>query len=375
MLLKIRKLGLGAGLALGGILMLAGYLMMSLTSSGGGGGIMIVLGLLLILPGAFITVSTLAAWLLSKIYGSLSDGNKRRVKYSFLILFLGSIAWFGISTFLFSRPAAISARQEVWAEQARLDQLAASGKIEAAQRFLIGAWRNETQPENIDVFNDQGVSYSITNGKINHLGQWSLDIYPHAAPAAVELTRNFDTGYVVHRILTVDDSQLVIELLTDADDSPGVRSAAIHTYGRVIDTEALPKFDPAAVTGKKQPEPAAYDPFAAIATIPVSRQSEIAETKIIEGVTHRLFASPIAVTTGGGIVRSGPGLTHSKASSLYKGDPVALVAVTDVNMDGYLWFQIRYRDGQQGYALGALLCARETWLEGLHKQCPVFFYQ
>ena len=54
---------------------------------------------------------------------------------------------------------------------------------------------------------------------------------------------------------------------------------------------------------------------------------------------------------------------------MYKGDPVVLIAVTEIETKGFLWFQIRYRDGQDGYALGGLLCPREVSIDGLKQRC------
>ena len=94
-----------------------------------------------------------------------------------------------------------------------------------------------------------------------------------------------------------------------------------------------------------------------------------AQTRIINGVAHRFFEQPVAVSTYGGVVRSGPGMEYSKVASMYKGDPVALVAVTDAEMDRFKWFQIRYRDGQNGYAMGGLLCPKEAAIEGIREHC------
>jgi hypothetical protein len=371
--LKYKDLGLGAGLALGGSLVLGGFVLMSHASTDGGGGIMIVLGFLLVVPGAFIVVSAIVVWLFSTLYGSLSKTTKRKVKWGIATLILGSMAWFSISAYLYSRPSAITARQQAWTEQATLDRLAGNRKIEATRGLLVGAWRNEGSPENIDVFDDQGVAYSITDGEVGRHGQWSLRLQPYTPSSDLELIRNTNVGNLVHKLLQVDDSQLVVELLSDDNIASIAPGTAIQTYGRLANTEALPKFDPETAPPKTQPRSTVSNPFDAIALIPITAEAEFAENKTIDGVPHQVFENPIAVTTGGGIVRSGPGLTHSKVTSMYKGDQVALLAVTEVNTNGYLWFQIRYRDGQEGYASGALLCARESWIQGLHKQCPTYF--
>jgi hypothetical protein len=94
-----------------------------------------------------------------------------------------------------------------------------------------------------------------------------------------------------------------------------------------------------------------------------------AETRFVDGVTHWNFEEPVPVTTYGGIVRSGPGHEYNKVTSMYKGDPVVLIAVTEIETKGFLWFQIRYRDGQDGYALGGLLCPREVSIDGLKQRC------
>jgi len=94
-----------------------------------------------------------------------------------------------------------------------------------------------------------------------------------------------------------------------------------------------------------------------------------AETRIVYGVTHRFFEQPVPATTNGGVVRSGPGQDHSKVASMYMGDPVALIAVTDIETDGFSWFQIHYRDGLKGYALGGLLCPKTSSIDRLQLRC------
>jgi hypothetical protein len=66
---------------------------------------------------------------------------------------------------------------------------------------------------------------------------------------------------------------------------------------------------------------------------------------------------PMPAGSWGGIVRKGPGQGYPKAGSLQEGDPVTLVAKTDVFENGFPWFKITYSGGGSGYQWGGILCA------------------
>jgi hypothetical protein len=78
---------------------------------------------------------------------------------------------------------------------------------------------------------------------------------------------------------------------------------------------------------------------------------------------------PINAGSWGGKVRAGPGMEYEHVASLKEGDPVVLIGVSDVVMNGYPWFQIKYRDELEGYKWGGILCATNEWVDGLHRQC------
>jgi Bacterial SH3 domain len=79
---------------------------------------------------------------------------------------------------------------------------------------------------------------------------------------------------------------------------------------------------------------------------------------------------PIAAGSWGGIVRNGPGQSYRKVDSLEEGQPVTLMARTDVMENGYPWFKIEYEDGGKGYQWGGILCSPGAERPDLYKTCP-----
>ncbi len=70
----------------------------------------------------------------------------------------------------------------------------------------------------------------------------------------------------------------------------------------------------------------------------------------------------------GGKVRSGPGIQYGQSGSLYQGDAILILSGTGVMMNGYEWFQIRYRNGQTGYHWGGLFCSERPY-PGIYQVC------
>ncbi|MEP3045483.1 MAG: MliC family protein [Roseibium sp.] len=63
----------------------------------------------------------------------------------------------------------------------------------------------------------------------------------------------------------------------------------------------------------------------------------------------------------GGKVRSGPGMNYKQVGSLREGDEILLLNGTGTMMDGYEWFQIRYRNGRTGYQWGGIMCSQNPY--------------
>jgi hypothetical protein len=80
-------------------------------------------------------------------------------------------------------------------------------------------------------------------------------------------------------------------------------------------------------------------------------------------------AFPIQAGSWGGKVRAGPGMEYEHLTSLKEGDPVTLLGVSDVVMNGYPWFHIQYRTGQEGFKWGGILCAKDVMVDGLYENC------
>ena len=63
----------------------------------------------------------------------------------------------------------------------------------------------------------------------------------------------------------------------------------------------------------------------------------------------------------GGKVRSGPGMQYRQVGSLREGDGILILNGTGAMMNGYEWFQIRYRNGRTGYQWGGLMCSQSPY--------------
>lgn len=63
----------------------------------------------------------------------------------------------------------------------------------------------------------------------------------------------------------------------------------------------------------------------------------------------------------GGKVRGGPGINYRQVGSLYEGDAILILNGTGAMMNGYEWFQIRYRNGRTGYQWGGLMCSQNPY--------------
>ncbi|WP_417678315.1 MliC family protein [Roseibium sp.] len=66
-------------------------------------------------------------------------------------------------------------------------------------------------------------------------------------------------------------------------------------------------------------------------------------------------------TSYGGKVRGGPGMQYRQVGSLREGDRILILNGTGAMMNGYEWFQIRYRNGRTGYQWGGLMCSQTPY--------------
>ena len=71
----------------------------------------------------------------------------------------------------------------------------------------------------------------------------------------------------------------------------------------------------------------------------------------------------------GGVVRNGPGMEYGQIDGLQNGDPVTLLRNTGVWMNNYPWFEIRFKNGRQGFKWGGILCGQNEQVPGLYKTC------
>jgi hypothetical protein len=80
---------------------------------------------------------------------------------------------------------------------------------------------------------------------------------------------------------------------------------------------------------------------------------------------------PMAAGSWGGVLRDGPGQSYGKIGSLQEGEPVTLMARTDVVEDGFPWFKLTTRGGKTGFQWGGILCSTGAERADLFKTCTV----
>ena len=370
------------GLAVGVMLMLSGAFSMSQSSPVPGGSVPTVLGFLMLAAGATITGITLAAGagitgiklvatLISRAWGSLSHSAKRKVKWGVLIAW---VAWVSIYTHLYWRPSAVAERQRVAAERVQLEAeraqleaeraqliVAALKKFEETNESLIGMWQNVAEPNYVIVFGYAGTAYRTDGAEIQYYEDWRVCYRSDVTPArckspvsftdpssALQIDFRSNRGIVAYEISQLDDSQLVIEYLFDSGNKTAIHKDSVtQSFSRVTDAVMLKNFRTrgAVMMHRAQPD---------------------AETKIIDGVTHRFFREPVPALTSNAWISSSPDANLPRVTSLSEGDSVELIAVTDIeHPHGSPWFLIRYRDGLSGYTRGGNICPKEIWINGL----------
>ena len=86
------------------------------------------------------------------------------------------------------------------------------------------------------------------------------------------------------------------------------------------------------------------------------------------GASGGAIGYPRPARSWGGVVRSGPGLTHKRIGSLRESAAITLLGDTGVEMNGYNWFKIRFRR-RVGYHWGGLICPKGGAIPGTFKVC------
>jgi hypothetical protein len=79
---------------------------------------------------------------------------------------------------------------------------------------------------------------------------------------------------------------------------------------------------------------------------------------------------PMAARSWGGIVRAAPDDQAQRLASLREGEALTILAHTKVQLNGFEFFKIRYRESRTGYQWGGILCPVGTALKGAFKVCP-----
>lgn len=71
----------------------------------------------------------------------------------------------------------------------------------------------------------------------------------------------------------------------------------------------------------------------------------------------------------GGNVRKGPGLEYDAMQSVKEGTWLTIVRSSNVVMDDFDWFEVRFDDGTEGFMWGGVLCSNGQLLAGVYQQC------
>jgi len=90
---------------------------------------------------------------------------------------------------------------------------------------------------------------------------------------------------------------------------------------------------------------------------------------LLSGSVNAQEYYPREAGSWGGVVRNGPGMNYAQIDGLQNGDPVTLLSNSGVWMNGYPWFEIRFKNGRQGYKWGGILCGYGQAIQGLHQTC------
>lgn len=113
---------------------------------------------------------------------------------------------------------------------------------------------------------------------------------------------------------------------------------------------------------------------------PAAYQRYLAQIQVLKQTRDRIaterggtdIGSPSGsgeVASWGGVVRSGPGMETNRVDSLREGEAVEILQDSGVRMNGYNWFQIRYRGNKTGYQWGGIMCGRSQPVPGVYEVC------
>lgn len=310
--------------------------------------------LLFLVPGAIISTVALIGGGAAKIYGALDDNTKRYVRWGALIVIVCLYGGTTVNRYLESRPAAIAAR----AEQQQKAEQDAHEKREATLEALIGGWVNGEGDSNFLVFDAQGATYTMQDQTVTVVGTWSIkNRESSSTPIIIRKASGWSLIKDVHqhKVLAAGPTQLVLKYVSD--DYPD-RKYKPETFRRVTDLAAHRLTNLA---------------FGYLKSIPVVPETNTLPVQSMDGINHWFYAQPVTVVNGGDEITAGPGWDFERMKIVSKGDPVTLLAVTDITFRDYPWFLVRTSEGVEGYQLGGSLCAREAWIQGVHHFCPVTF--
>lgn len=81
---------------------------------------------------------------------------------------------------------------------------------------------------------------------------------------------------------------------------------------------------------------------------------------------------PIRAASGGGVIRSGPGVNFRRLGSTRQFEPLTVIRNTGVMMNNFPWFEIRYRGGRRGFQWGGLICSTNRPFAGTFDTCANF---
>lgn len=187
--MKMRNFGLAGGLVAGGTIMGAGLFLMALgDTKPGGNGLMLVLGGLVFVPGAIITIVTFVSWSFASVYSTLDPGKQRIFWGVAMAILAGTIGVVKVNSYLASQPEAIAKREleetakaeanamrEAAGEKAAMEKLhAVEAECQKAQALILGKWAFEGTPDYYAEYDENHIMYYTDGRNWRSEGRWGL---------------------------------------------------------------------------------------------------------------------------------------------------------------------------------------------------------
>lgn len=155
-------------------------------------------------------------------------------------------------------------------------------------------------------------------------------------------------------------------------EPPGLQTSSLTLY-KCAKMRLMPgpAFDICAYLRKlRRRDPAGYERYLkrVEASQPNGSNSTFSNTTQQGSVNRQAVSFPKAESWGG-VVRARPSTDSKRIGSLQQGTPITIVANSGVEMNGFMWFEIEFGNGKNGYQWGGIICGQEQPIEGAYKVC------